>query len=145
MKVASAVHLAPLWPLRLHCCCMRRFFAVLLLAIFGSFLSAPLLALSSDAESNLPACCRRDGKHHCMMHAGKSVFSSEKTLWRNDEKCPSFPRAIPGVRCQLHALPASARSYAALVSDPACNVRTEAFYKVSFDRARHKRGPPVIA
>jgi hypothetical protein len=145
MKAASAVHLAPLWPLRLHCCCMRRFFAIFLLTVFGSFLGAPLLASSSDVESNLPACCRRDGKHHCMMQSGTPAFSFEKTLARKGEKCPCFPGAIPGVRCQLHALPASARSYAALVSYPACNLRTEACRPISFDRGHHKRGPPVIA
>ncbi len=46
---------------------MRRISAVLLLVLFGVSLLAP--AFASEADSNLPACCRRAGKHHCSMAA----------------------------------------------------------------------------
>ena len=40
---------------------MRRVPAILLLAVFSFSLISPAL-FASETESNLPACCRRDGK-----------------------------------------------------------------------------------
>src|SRR5437899_8371323 len=47
---------------------MRRFLASALLLLFGFLLSTPvILALDKDADSSLPACCRRAGRHGCAM------------------------------------------------------------------------------
>ena len=37
---------------------------MLLLALFSFSLISPAV-LASDADSKLPACCKRNGKHHC--------------------------------------------------------------------------------
>jgi hypothetical protein len=46
---------------------MRRLLASLLLVIISLSLVSPVLA--SAAKSDLPACCLRNGKHHCEMGA----------------------------------------------------------------------------
>lgn len=42
---------------------MRRFLAIFVLFVVGCSTVAPLALASAYAET--PACCRRDGKHHC--------------------------------------------------------------------------------
>jgi len=43
---------------------MRRFLASALLLLFSFLLTSPvILALDKDADANLPACCRRAGRH----------------------------------------------------------------------------------
>ena len=60
------------------------------------------------------------------------------------EKCPFFPKALAtGVRAQVLFAPgASSLFFAALASHPAIAAQSEARYRISFDRARQKRGPP---
>ncbi|SRR5216683_5210395 len=124
---------------------MRRFVAILLLLTFCSFLSAPLLAASSDPYSNLPACCRKDGKHHCMMRMMMKRDQTGTQVSNMPEKCPLFPKTMLAITVQGHlfVLPTSGTFYAALRSHPACYAQTEAHYRISFDRSRQKRGPPV--
>jgi hypothetical protein len=43
---------------------VRRILASLLVVLVG-FSLIPAAAFASNAESKVPACCRRDGKHHC--------------------------------------------------------------------------------
>src|ERR1039458_6732780 len=53
---------------------MRRSLSTLLLALVGAGVLLPLLQAS---RTEVPACCRRDGKHHCMMHSmGAEGFKS---------------------------------------------------------------------
>ena len=44
---------------------MRRTIALALMMAFSWTLIAPIFG--PDADANLPPCCRRHGKHHCMM------------------------------------------------------------------------------
>lgn len=126
--------------------CMRRPIAILMLLIFGSFLGAPLLAISSNPQNNLPACCGRNGKHHCMMRVmeGDSGTTQASAL---PEKCPFFPHTWQVTRVQKHfiAPDVAGTIYAALQSHPACHVQSEAQRRISFDRSRQKRGPPAAA
>jgi len=54
-----------------------------IVVLLGSF--APLMALPSKS---LPACCRRDGTHHCAMHAKTEAKTGPSTVSRPDESCP---------------------------------------------------------
>lgn len=51
---------------------MRRFLASLLLVLISFSLVSPVLA--ATAKPDLPACCLRNGKHHCMMGATVSTI-----------------------------------------------------------------------
>jgi hypothetical protein len=50
---------------------MRRLLASLLLVLISLSLVSPVLA--SATKSNVPACCLRNGKHHCEMGAEVST------------------------------------------------------------------------
>jgi hypothetical protein len=49
----------------------RRTLALLLIALFSVSLLTPLFA--ADARQHLPACCLRDGEHHCSMSSQGGV------------------------------------------------------------------------
>src|SRR5213082_915167 len=67
---------------------MRRLWATLLLAVIGFALIGPAL-LAASADTNLPACCRRDGKHHCATPASSNGPSIQPV------RCASFPVGNP--------------------------------------------------
>lgn len=104
-----------------------------------------LAALSTHMQGNVPACCRRDGKHHCMMQMTPASHSGT-TISSPLEKCPFFPKGIlfGTTRIQLSTPSSEAIFYAAIQSRPAIFVQTLARYRISHDRSRLKRGPPAI-
>ncbi len=81
-----------------------------------SLWSAPLLAaMAAGSGRNLPACCRRNGKHHCMMPE-QSSRSQRLPSPRPHEKCPCFPKSLlPGTaRVGLFTLPPGGLFFAAI-------------------------------
>jgi hypothetical protein len=124
---------------------MRRPIAVFLLLIFGSFLGAPLLA-TSNLQNDLPACCRRNGSHHCVTRMMEGDRGSRQVS-APAEKCPFFPHIGQLTQVQNPAIAPSPAGafYAALESHPACHTQSEAQRRISFDRSRQKRGPPAAA
>lgn len=120
---------------------MRRALAVLLLLVFSFPLIAPALTATPD-DSSLPACCRRNGKHHCMMSG--MMMGDTSSSFTVSEKCPYSPFA--GVSLMLpHVFASGSRSAnASHAPGPSAIVRdAEAGYRISFHRARQKRGPPA--
>jgi hypothetical protein len=119
---------------------MRRIFASLLLAVFSFPLIAP--AMLASAESSLPACCRRNGKHGCAMPSAAASTGAVSLL---ATRCSMFPSGSPAPAAGFVAvLRSSDAIFAAIVSHPAIHVQTEAIGRVSFSRASQKRGPPVV-
>jgi len=118
---------------------VQRSAAVILCAFFAWLLVLPLVLPSS--ESMLPECCRRNGKHHCMMGTTESTNSSS-ALTAIQAKCPYSP--VTGVSTQARAgtITTAAAIFAGLVQHPAVSPQVEASYRISYDRARQKRGPP---
>lgn len=121
---------------------MRRALASFLLAVFSFPLIAPVVF--ADAESNLPECCRRGGKHHCAMSMDVPSPGGV-TLRTNQPKCPFYPGAPAVPAADYVAVFRSAGVvFGILVSHPAIHVQTEARYRVSFSRESQKRGPPLF-
>lgn len=120
---------------------MRRALAAVLVLLFSIPLIAPAFASGPD-ESSLPACCRRDGKHHCAMMSMGAVPSQYAAV---SEKCPySFPPQaalmLPHLTAALYDL-----TFSAPEETPAFLVRqAESARRISRDRARQKRGPPRL-
>jgi len=52
---------------------MRRSLSSLLLALICAGVLLPFL---QGSPTDVPACCRRDGKHHCMRRSGADGFKS---------------------------------------------------------------------
>jgi hypothetical protein len=119
---------------------MRRAAAISLMMLFSFALIWPLLA--PDAQANLPACCRRNGKHHCMMGTMRGSGASGSTTI--SAKCPCFPSGS----CAVHSAafhPEAARPFHAQgVSRLACALQTPPLCRMAFLRSHQKRGPPAL-
>jgi hypothetical protein len=89
---------------------MRRAFATILAALFSFELIAPVLL--ADAASDVPACCRRNGKHHCAMADGSGDASTGPSLKSLESKCPFFPKSA--------AVTGHSKTIALSVTPPAC-------------------------
>jgi hypothetical protein len=108
----------------------------LLLALFGFSLTAP--ALVADEDSNIPACCRRLGEHHCTIATSPGAGFIQ-------ERCPHFPSSGASLAAsEMVGVTPSRAVLASLDSRRAAHAQTEARYRVSFGRAWQKRGPPAL-
>jgi hypothetical protein len=121
---------------------VRRLLAISLLFLFSLPLISPLLG-DGVAEASLPACCRRSGKHHCEM-PDASTATSRSGAGAVQEKCPYAP-AAPAILILPSFTPSTAAAiFAGITSHPAIAAQAEAQLRISFDRARQKRGPPAL-
>lgn len=118
---------------------MRRLLAISLLLLFTTPFVLPLFGTSA-VEATIPACCRRNGKHHCMMYM---AWMQERTFHTVREKCP-YSIAPPAILVLRSFTPSAAASvFAGITRHPALFPQTEAQFRISFDRSRQKRGPPA--
>jgi hypothetical protein len=119
---------------------MRRAWAMLLLALFSFSLISPTV-FASDADSNLPACCRRNGKHRCGMTAESQASGPAVQAGR----CAFFPtsQGLPANRI-VALVGISQAGFERLASHRASASQTEALSHSSYSRAGQKRGPPTF-
>jgi hypothetical protein len=73
---------------------MRRALALLLVAVLSFPLIAPVLL--ANTASDLPACCRRDGKHHCAVvdMANQRELPASQSVKALQPRCPLFPKTV---------------------------------------------------
>lgn len=77
---------------------MRQVAAILLVLVFGSFSSQPLIAAPTLPLDNVPACCLRNGKHHCIMRLTGQQDTPGVHASAPPQPCPYFPRAtVPAI------------------------------------------------
>ncbi|MBL8236699.1 MAG: hypothetical protein JNM66_04725 [Bryobacterales bacterium] len=123
---------------------MRRFPAiVLLLVAFSLSLLAPLL-LAGAEQSNLPACCRRDGNHHCAkQHSAKPATGVQISAL---SVCPFFPsgKGSPAPLPLGAIAPAPASLAVAVLALRAPAPRPVATQNDSPRRPWQQRGPPSL-
>ena len=127
---------------------VRRLISILLLACFGLPLTLSMLAMGQNREAGIPACCRRDGKHHCMMSmAERGTLASDNPQFKAPaQRCPYCPRSVAPAQPNLFAAPTRADAiYRNVVSHPTGVAQTESRRRISLDRSRQKRGPPAPA
>jgi hypothetical protein len=118
-------------------------------ALFLVIVAPSLLPLAVPGpESALPACCRRDGKHHCAMlgqlHGHRQKQSAEATFRTAPDLCPY--RSTLYSRTGPHAIgvPINSAYYAGAVSHPAVTIAVRVWARISSARSHQKRGPPTI-
>lgn len=131
---------------------VRRLIAILLFAMFVLPSVLPLLAVGQDGEAGLPACCRREGKHHCMMGmrerrelAPDHGASYAPAFTLPADKCPYCPASVAPAQPNPSLLPSTAVAvFGDLVSHPTGFAQSEARGRISRDRSNQKRGPPTL-
>jgi len=121
---------------------MRRSIAISLLLLFGLMPMAPLLA--PDADANLPACCRRNGKHHCSMRGMGLSGDGQRGFSSLTERCPCQPPATAAVHAPTGEPESGKQIFAAAVNHPASAAQTRALARSSFLRCHPRRGPPSL-
>ncbi|HZY64241.1 MAG TPA: hypothetical protein VFE38_17115 [Edaphobacter sp.] len=125
---------------------MRRFLSISLVLLFVLPLVSPLFAASA-AEANLPACCRRNGKHHCTMLSVEKQSADRSPAVHSPslrEKCPYNLSSAAATHLPFVPDEIQMTIYAGILSHPACHAQTEARFRISFDRSQQKRGPPQL-
>jgi hypothetical protein len=131
---------------------MRRILSILLLLVLGLGPVGAADGLASGLrsgwtgkvdESRVPACCRRDGKHHCSMSAEQFADLSGETAIAARESCPCMPQALASTAPQLSAL---AKNAPAAIGTPAQSHAPGTVTSVAHSGNRRdwpRRGPPA--
>ena len=122
---------------------MRRVPALLLVAVFSFLLIGP--AVWMNADSNLPACCRRGGKHHCAMMDADGAPSPSPAVKAPVTRCPLFPKggvALPYAGAAL--LSGGQPVGQSMGGQMALPVGALGEHRLSLDRSHLTRGPPRL-
>jgi len=119
---------------------MRRGLAVILATVVSLLLILP--AFLGTGEADLPACCRKAGKHHCMHSASETSSVSFSAI---REKCPSYPHSSLLAKLQISSPSLRQTVIAGLMTNPSAAHQAEAGYRISHFRSRQKRGPPSFS
>ena len=125
---------------RMYHAVVRRTLATALLVLF-SFSLIPPSALAPDPDAGLPACCRRNGKHHCSL----TGTSQETSPAVRSLPCGFFPvatglKASPKAGVPATPLVSSVSHASASVNQLA----DETPSPVLFHSPRQQRGPPTL-
>jgi hypothetical protein len=128
---------------------MRRLLSILLFWATLFPMVAPALTTGAMGQSTLPACCRRGGEHHCMMSPEERAFllrtlEGAVRFSAPPEECPYRQHAVVAAHLQIYAPGAVATHSAFLLRAPSVVAQAECLRRISFDRSRQKRGPPVL-
>jgi len=123
---------------------MRRLLAISLLLLFSLPLISPLFALTANMNGNLPACCRRNGAHHCTMTVlGEQSQGIQLSAVR--EKCPAYPKAIAPLQRNDLSLRTSAPLFVGLAVSSADKAPRDSCAWIELDRSMQERGPPLLS
>jgi len=125
---------------------MRRALSISLILFFGLVPLAATLGASEDAH--LPACCRRNGAHHCAesMRMTDAMIDSApgKAIVTAPPTCPGFPGTAGARTTAPQALTASPVGMPALLAQLHTPQAASAAARLSLIRTRSGRGPPII-
>jgi hypothetical protein len=123
---------------------VRRLLSFAFLLLFSFPLISPLLAAAAGSDANLPACCRRNGAHHCIGKMQPATSSeSAPGFSAIPQGCPAFPIAITQARQNDLSFPTAALIFAEVASHPAIKLQTRLIARVALDRSHLQRGPPT--
>jgi len=112
-----------------------------LLLLFGLPLVAPALALLPQPASNLPACCRAAGAHHCLRQALADDGAPRLAAPR---RCGVFPVASTAAASDTFATSNSHRVSATPLPRMHPVRLAQVAARAAQDHAWRKRGPPTL-
>jgi hypothetical protein len=121
---------------------LRRILAALLVLFFGAGPQLPALAVSR-AQSEIPACCRKDGAHRCSIRSAKKSNAQPNGKPGLGALCPFLSHAVPGIAGPQSFVPPSAAELGTAVVpiQPLFSYRVATVLAVFFP-GNPKRGPP---
>lgn len=122
---------------------MRRLISISLLLLFSLSLVSPLFAMST-ADANIPACCRRDGQHHCIMLAAIAQHSTQEASASLQGRCPYDIAVHTAMNLPFVPDEIGAAISTRIVYTSANFTQAEAPVCISFNRSHQKRGPPSL-
>lgn len=125
---------------------MRRLLSISLLLLFMLPLVSPLFAASA-ADAEVPVCCRRDGKHHCIMSAVAKSLSGDTAKAETaslQERCPYNPVSPAAVNLPFVPHQIQAAIFTGILNQSAYHAQTETTPRITPDRSHQKRGPPTL-
>jgi hypothetical protein len=127
---------------------MRRALSILMVLVFSMPALAPLFGATGLDDANVPICCRRHGQHHCIMSEAEratlqAIGAATPEFRAPAQKCPYQQQSVRDVQHGRFAVAPGQVVYAALVSHPTGLAQTQSKWRVSRERARQKRGPPL--
>jgi len=132
---------------------MRRILSILLLMVLGLGPAADAGALASGPasgwtgkidETRIPACCRRNGKHHCAMSTvGETAQTTGETSISANDCCPCSPRALVSTAPSVVAVLGGRRDAIGRTANLRLPHASTAPTRVSDRRSWPKRGPPA--
>jgi len=123
---------------------MRRWLSLIFVVFFG--LGPLTAALPASEDARLPACCRKNGAHHCAMSEAMIAYMvriyGSKPIVTTPSRCPLYPRGSGHSMVPVHALKASAVDLPAILEQPMAAVSREAAAHSGQLRTPAGRGPP---
>lgn len=124
---------------------MRRPLAVLLVLFFAFGPLQGVLEGSDDAR--LPACCRRNGAHHCAMNAEMMAMMARAygtaPAFTAPATCPMFPGFAAGCWVPAHALTPSLTSLPVLLEQSHSPIAANAEMRTIPVHTPSGRAPPI--
>jgi hypothetical protein len=119
---------------------MRRWFASILLLLTALLPLQPLVA-SAQADSSLPACCRHNGTHHCMMTASTTLADSSTQASVRPSPCPLWKITVSPAVVAVGAAATALISLPAVAEDVVVLAPSLLFVRLA--RSRSARAPPA--
>jgi hypothetical protein len=127
----------------------RRLLSILLFWATVFPMIAPALSTGALGQSTLPACCRRAGQHHCEMSPAfrallQRDLDGSTRIGAQPETCPYRQGSLAAPHLQTLGAVAGLTYTAFALHEPSAAAQAECLRRISFDRARQKRGPPSL-
>ncbi len=129
----------PSQPWRWYALAMRRWFASILLLLTALLPLQPLLA-SAQSDAGLPACCRRNGAHRCVMLRGMAMTDSGTQSSVRPSPCPLWKLAINPAVVAVAVAPPALPSQPAIAENIV--ISASPFHFVYPARSHPARAPP---
>jgi len=121
---------------------MRRWLS---LSLFVAMLLAPMMSVAAEAQAGVPACCRRAGAHHCMGGMVAVDPDGAPRVRGPREMCPYQQRGlVAGAHHEQVGMAVAVGCLVVGLHAPGGLAQVECLRRISFDRSRQKRGPPVL-
>ncbi|BDC48016.1 hypothetical protein F183_A03320 [Bryobacterales bacterium F-183] len=118
----------------------------MLLVLNSLLLTVPVAIAANTKSPELPACCRRDGKHKCGMTSQTASVKNAGGLAVIADRCPCCPKGSVQASFSTDVALAMPDREAALdlplYAQSSGVPQTEARQRISEHRAWQKRGPP---